>query len=192
MNATARHFGAFAAVGGEAIAENAKQSMLLNRHDAKGAKFKTECETEYIFTTAAQRTQRIWESKEAMARVHVEPDCGNAPKKEFLRDFMIAFANGDTSFILDSVTDAVQWDMVGSQSAQGKADVEVMMREMMKTGVDEMTIGTIITHGNAGSVNGVNVLIDGSRYGFCHVCTFSGLGKNGKLKQISSYVIAVR
>lgn len=51
------------------------------------------------------------------------------------------------------------------------------MREMMKIGVDEMTIETIITHGNAGSVNGVNVLIDGSRYGFCHVCTFSGLGQ---------------
>ncbi len=166
MNATACHFGAFAAVGGEAIAENAKQSIQLNRHDAKDAKFKSKYETEYIFTTEAQRTQRIRESKEAMARVQVEADCGNAPKKVFLRDFMIAFANGDTSFILDSVTDAVQWDVVGSRSVKGKADVEVMMREMMKTGVDEMTIETIITHGNAGSVNGVNVLIDGSRYDF--------------------------
>ena len=126
-----------------------------------------------------------------MATVHVEPDCGNAPKKEFLRDFMIAFANGDTSFILDSVTDAVQWELVGSRSAQGKADVEVMIREMMNPAVDEMTIETIITHGNAGSVNGVSVLNNGSRYGFCHVCTFSGLGKNSKLKRISSYVIAV-
>lgn len=124
-----------------------------------------------------------------MAKIHVEPDCGNAPKKLFIRDFMIAAANNDASFILDALTDDILWKMVGNRSFAGKSAIESALDTVVKTNVQEMTIATIITHGDAGSADGTMRLNDGKRYGFCHVFIFNSHGKNAKIKQITSYVI---
>lgn len=124
-----------------------------------------------------------------MVKVNVQPDCGNAPKKIFLRDFMIAFANYDVSFILDSVADDAVWDVVGSTIANGKTEIEALLKKLLADDLQEMTIATIITHGDTGSVNGTTEAKDGKAQGFCHVCTFSSHGKNAKLKHITSYII---
>src|SRR4051812_3535537 len=64
--------------------------------------------------------EKIWRNTGPMVKVNVQPDCGNAPKKIFLRDFMIAFANNDVSFILDSLADDAVWDVVGETTVNGK------------------------------------------------------------------------
>jgi hypothetical protein len=124
-----------------------------------------------------------------MAKVHVEPDCGNAPKKLFIRDFMIATANNDASFILDALTDDADWKIVGNRSLAGKSEIENALDDVLNTNVQEMTIATIITHGDVGSADGTMRLNDGKRYGFCHVFIFNNHGKNAKVKQITSFVI---
>lgn len=124
-----------------------------------------------------------------MVNVNVQPDCGNAPKKLFIRDFMIAFANNDTPFLLDCLTDDARWEMVGERTLNSKSEVENALDNMPGAKVKAMTIATIITHGDAGSANGTMTLADDKHYGFCHVYVFSSYGKNAKIKQIASYVI---
>lgn len=124
-----------------------------------------------------------------MVKVNVQPDCGNAPKKLFLRDFVIAFANNDVSSIRELVTDDAVWEVVGSTSVNGKTEIEALLKKLSDKDLIEMTISTIITHGDAGSVNGKTLSKDGKSQGFCHVGTFNSHGKNAKLKQITSYII---
>lgn len=124
-----------------------------------------------------------------MVKVNVEPDCGNAPKKLFLRNFMIAFANNDVSSILASVADDAAWDVIGSTTVNGKTQIEALLKKLTDKNLIEMTISTIITHGDAGSVNGETMSKGGKSQRFCHICTFNSHGKNAKLKQITSYII---
>jgi len=102
---------------------------------------------------------------------------------------MIAFANNDLSFLLGSVVDDATWEVVGSTTVSGKTEIEALLKKLTDKDLVEMTISTIITHGDAGSVNGETVAKVGKSQGFCHVCTFNSHGKNAKLKQITSYII---
>jgi hypothetical protein len=102
---------------------------------------------------------------------------------------MVGLANDDTALVLDCLTDDVYWEQVGQGSADHKTDVKTFLNEMLSSSVKEMTLTTLITHGDAGSVNSTMTLVDDKRYGFCHIFTFTSHGKNAKLKQITSYVI---
>ena len=127
-----------------------------------------------------------------MVKVNVQPDCGNAPKKLFIRDFMIAVANSNTSSILDNVADDAEWEMVGARTFSGKDEIESGLGKILNDTVKEMTLISIITHGDEGSTSGTMTLTDGKRYGFCHVYVFNSHGKNAKVKHITSYIIQER
>jgi hypothetical protein len=102
---------------------------------------------------------------------------------------MVGLANDDTALVLDCLTDDVYSEQVGQGSIDHKTDVEHFLKAMLSSSVKEMTLTTLITHGDAGSVNDTMTLVDEKRYGFCHVFTFTSHGKNAKLKQIMSYII---
>ena len=127
-----------------------------------------------------------------MAKVNVQADCGNAPKKLFLRDITIAFTQTNASFILDGMADEVRWEMVGSRTFAGKAEVESALKDMLDGSITELTIANIITHGDAGAVNGTMTFVDGTTYSFCDVYTFTSHGKNAKIKTLTAYVIALK
>lgn len=57
-----------------------------------------------------------------MTKITVIPDCGNAPKKEFLKDFNIAFATGEADFIIQHVSDNIVWSIYGDKDIIGKED----------------------------------------------------------------------
>lgn len=124
-----------------------------------------------------------------MVQVNVKPDCGNAPKKLFLRDFHIGLANQDRTLVLDSVADAVQWEQVGSQTLQGKSAFEQALNKVWETQLQEVTIDQIITHGNVASVNGTAKDAQGKVYGFCDVYVFTSHAKHARIKSITSYRI---
>lgn len=124
-----------------------------------------------------------------MVIVNVQADCGNAPKKIFLRDFTIAFAEDNAAFILAGITDDVRWEMVGSSTTNGKAEVERVLKAMLDSSMVELTIANIITHGDAGAVNGTMTFKDGTTYGFCDVYTFTSHGKKAKIKTITAYIV---
>lgn len=126
-----------------------------------------------------------------MAKVICAEDCGNAPKKALLRDFHVAFAEYDESFILESVADDIQWRVIGDVEVQGKEELIRMLEQMQEEETAELIIDNIITHGNTASVNGSAKMANGEAYAFCDVYRFSGYGKNAKIKEMTSYVIAL-
>lgn len=126
-----------------------------------------------------------------MIRINVKDDCGNAPRKLFLRDFNIAFAKGDTGYLLQSVTDDVEWHMVGERHIRGIDEFSAALHEMRGELPSGLTIETIITHGTDCAVDGTLHFPGGETYAFCDVYRFSGHSKNGKIKRITSYVIKI-
>ena len=126
-----------------------------------------------------------------MLKIHVEEDCGNAPKKIVLRDFNIAFAKHDRDFLLANITDHVRWTMVGDKVVEGKEHFSQALEQMAQREAVELTLVNILTHGASGAVDGTIMLKDGSRYDFCDVYQFSSNAKDAKIKAITSYVIQI-
>ncbi len=127
-----------------------------------------------------------------MARVTVQADCGNAPKKEFLRDFEIAFTDKDSKKILDFFADNIYWEIVGENVIKGMTEATKMVETMMDGTISELTIETIITHGDTGAVNGTMKFTNEKIYGFCDVFTFTSHAKDAKIKKLTSYVVELR
>ncbi|SEB61216.1 DNA-binding protein [Paenibacillus sp. GP183] len=118
-------------------------------------------------------------------------DCGNAPKKELLREFNIAFAKNDIGFIIENITDNVLWNIVGDKRIEGKDTFADTLKQMRNSTAIELYISNIITHGNTGSANGILTFENKKSYAFCDVYIFSSAAKNAKIKEITSYVIEV-
>lgn len=127
-----------------------------------------------------------------MAKITVQTDCGNAPKKAFIRDFEVAFPRKSREVILDSIADDIHWEMIGDQVIDGKAEVIKMIDTMLDGSYKELTIETIITHGDTGSANGMMVFEDGSTFGFSDVFKFSSNGKDAKIKKLQSYLVEIK
>ena len=121
----------------------------------------------------------------------MKDDCGNAPRKAFLRDFNIAFAKGDTDYLIQNVTDDVEWHRVGDRHIRGIDEFGAALHGMTGELPSEFTIETIITHGTDCAVDGTLRFPSGETYAFCDVYIFSGHSKNAKIKRITSYVIKI-
>jgi hypothetical protein len=126
-----------------------------------------------------------------MLKITINEDCGNAPKKLFLRDIYIAFAKNDLQHILQNVSDGIRWNMVGDSLVEGKEQVANVIEAMNHTKATELTIKNIITHGKTAAVDGIVKLENGSRYAFCDVYNFSSSAKDAKIKEVTSYSITL-
>lgn len=124
-------------------------------------------------------------------RIECAEDCGNSPKKKLLKEWSIAAARSDTDFCAEWVTDDVVWDITGERRIRGKEALVQALRQRQDREAAVLRIENIITHGNAGSVNGTLVLGDQREFAFCDVFRF-GFSKQSKIKSITSYVIALR
>ncbi|GIO15518.1 hypothetical protein J19TS2_50730 [Cohnella xylanilytica] len=116
-------------------------------------------------------------------------DCGNAPKKEFLRAFNVAFVCNDIGFIMDNIMDGIQWNWIGSHTWQGKDQVLGMLERLNDRTPTELIISNIITHGYTGSLNGVLNLESNVSYAFCNIYRFNSSLNKTKIKEITSYII---
>ncbi|GIN57323.1 hypothetical protein J8TS2_16420 [Lederbergia ruris] len=116
-------------------------------------------------------------------------DCGNAPKKYFLKEVNIAFAKNDLSFIKDNITDDFNWNIIGRKLIQGKESFVETLKQMQNNKVIELHISNIITHGYDGSVNGTFILENKKSYAFCNVYKFISPRNNSKIKECTSYII---
>ena len=121
-------------------------------------------------------------------QLSVNPDCGNAPKKAFLRDFNVAFAQADIPILLAAVTDDFRWEMVGDKVISGKEAFATALEEMKQYTASELTIDTIITHGREAAVSGTMTMEDGKRFSFADIYTFRG-AKGDRIAALTSYVV---
>lgn len=120
--------------------------------------------------------------------IHIKPDCGNSPKREFVRDYNIAFAKGDVEFILAHTSDDIVWEIFGDQKIEGKAAFQKALEEMKSHKIKAITIHHIITHGKEGAVNGEMLMSDDKRYAFSDVYVFASAGKT-VIKKMYSYIV---
>ena|SRR5690606_30714054 len=123
-----------------------------------------------------------------MVKVTVQADCGNAPKKEFLKQFHIALAKGDSNFVIENIMDTINWEIVGNHTITNKVEFEKRALDSPLWNVKELIIDAIITHGNEASANGSVVTTDDSKFAFCNVYKFKGF-KGTLLKTIQTYLI---
>ena len=121
--------------------------------------------------------------------VECPEDCGNSPKKKFLREFIVALAKNDIEFCTEWVKEDVVWEIAGGKKIQGKEEFAQALQNAVFQKIGRLSIENIITHGNAGSVNGRGFYSDERSAAFCHVFQFSGFGKKAKIKSMTSYII---
>lgn len=125
-----------------------------------------------------------------MVEIIVGADCGNSPKRQFLKDLTIAYAKGDVAFVADSVSDDVSWRIVGGRLIRGKDDFVGALAQMKANKAATLTIEKVITHGWDGAVSGELTMEDGTRFAFCDVYAFTSASGAG-VRSIDSFVIQV-
>jgi hypothetical protein len=125
-----------------------------------------------------------------MPRIISQADCGNSPKNILLEKLTIAYAEGDTDFILNHVTNDISLTLVGKKTQQGKAAFGAALEQRKTNPIAELTIQHVLTHGKAGAVNGTTRSADGVTRAFCDVYEFNN-AKGSAVKTITSYVIAL-
>ncbi len=125
-----------------------------------------------------------------MTKITVSSDCGNAPKKEFLKEINIAFAKGNSDFLTESVTDKIVWNIIGDKKIEGKERFSDELEKMKTKKTSELTLDRILTHGKEGAVSGIMKMQNGKKFAFSDFYEFSG-AKGAKIKSITSYVIKI-
>jgi limonene-1,2-epoxide hydrolase len=126
-----------------------------------------------------------------MVKIHIQEDCGNAPKKLFVKDFIVAIVSNDQAFINQNATDDIQWNRVGEQCIEGKDAVLAALQRTRAKTVAELTIYTIVTHGYNGVAEGLLKFKDGSKIAFCDVFRFRASTNNAPVKAITTYAVAL-
>lgn len=126
-----------------------------------------------------------------MTKIIVDADCGNSPKNIFLKDLIIAFAKGNSKFILENVTDDIVWNIVGNKLLEGKANVAKWLSQRLETKVAELSIDRVATHGKSGFINGKLKFKNGKTSMFCDAYEFSNT-KGSAVKVITSYIIETK
>jgi len=124
-----------------------------------------------------------------VAKVNVSTDCGNAPKKELLRDFTVAFTTDSPDFILENIAHDVHWVIVGDKAIEGKEQMAKELPEMLDGSMVELNIDSIITHGDEGAVSGNMKFKEGKTFGFCDLYKFASHSGDAKIKTITSFII---
>ncbi len=125
-----------------------------------------------------------------MTKITVSSDCGNAPKKEFLKEINIAFAKGNSDFLTESVTDKIVWNIIGDKKIEGKERFSDELEKIKTKKTSELTLDRILTHGKEGAVCGIMKMQNGKKFAFSDFYEFSG-AKGAKIKSITSYVIKI-
>ncbi len=127
-----------------------------------------------------------------MTTVTFPEDCGNSPRNLLLRDFNIAAAKGDLSFVERHLAEDVTWclfEPAGQKTIHGREKVLDELKNNLVIEPVEFAIETVITHGKHGAVNGTIKATDGKTYVFCDVYTLSGHGKSDAITKMTSYII---
>lgn len=121
-------------------------------------------------------------------KITVNVDCENAPQKEFIKAINIAFAKGDTEFLVSNVTDSIVWNIIGDKTIVGKENFKAILERMASQETTELQIDRILTHGSEGAISGTIKMENGDDYAFADFYEFSG-ANGDRIKSITTYVV---
>lgn len=125
-----------------------------------------------------------------MTKINIPFDCGNAPKKLFLKEFYEAIINGNVSFITNTVSDKIYWEIVGEKNISGKEQFLENIVQHKLWNAKELTIDNIITHGSEATMNGLMVTEKDIKYSFCDIFKFNSAGST-IINSIKTYQIKI-
>jgi hypothetical protein len=97
-------------------------------------------------------------------------------------------ANGDIDFVMDNISDIINWEVIGSRTIKNKEEFRKAVQKYKLWNVKELEINAIITHGNDASVNGQVVTRNNLIFAFCDVYKFRGF-KGTTIKSIQTFLI---
>ena len=120
--------------------------------------------------------------------IHRSEDCNNSPQNTLLQKITVALVQQDLSFLRENVSDDIEWVVNGQKKLQGYAALAEALEEAADSDVLRLTIMHVVSHGKAGSANGVIELDHKITRDFCHVYEFSN-AKGTMVKGINSYII---
>lgn len=123
-----------------------------------------------------------------MAKLHIKPDCGNAPRKTWLIHFWDNILSGKKEMIEASVDQSVQFISVGKQTVIGMEHTLQAIVSSPAWKAKGIWIESIITHGAEAAVSGKLYSRDGRFFQFCEIYQFKSAGSL-MLKCITSFMI---
>lgn len=123
-----------------------------------------------------------------MAEISIQVDCGNSPKREFLKEYHIALANGDIDFVAQNLAEEVKWEVNGGPVITTKAAFLKALQGFSMWKVKKLALDAVITHGNEAAVSGQFVTKDNLDFVFCEVYKFKGF-KGTTIKSIKTFLI---
>lgn len=103
-----------------------------------------------------------------------------------------AFVTGDIDYIVDNITEDIEWNFVGDSVIVGKEAARNILEPMRGVVAEEHRVEKIIVQGNNALVEGTMKLPsengEGTTYAFCDVYKFNK-ENNNKVKALSAYLI---
>ena len=125
-----------------------------------------------------------------MVNITVDADCGNSPKQTFIKDFNVAFGEGNIDYLAEHVSDTIVWEMIGDKRIEGKAAFHTELEQMQNTAIAAFIVKSVVTHGKVAAADGEFTIANGEHYAFCDVYEFTN-AKGNSIQSIRSYVIKV-
>ena len=113
-------------------------------------------------------------------------DCGNSPKREFLKELSRLFAAYEIDQAMSYMDEDIHWTLVGDQAISGRENFAAALREHSDNKVKELIIHSIITHGKEAAVYGEMLMKNGQHFVFADIYTFKS-AKGDKVKSIVSF-----
>lgn len=114
-------------------------------------------------------------------------------KEEFIRDFNEAFAKNDLDFILNSMSEDIQWNFIGEKTLQGKEEVKEFLKPMQNVETLELELLQIVSTDQSAAANGRMSIKEPSgeikKFGFADFYVLDG-HKTPKVKKMTSYMVA--
>lgn len=116
-------------------------------------------------------------------------------RKEFLIKLNEAFANCDTPFISNSVTNNFEWRIIGEKKITGRAAFEEALERMKRGGPMKISLSNMVNEKEKAVVEGmVEMKIepgDIRQYSFCDIYIFKDADSN-KIKELRTYISGMK
>ncbi|WP_430591853.1 hypothetical protein [Humidisolicoccus flavus] len=119
-----------------------------------------------------------------------QPDCGNAPRRELVRELTTHLAAREASLVTAFLSDDVEWSVNGNTPMRGTDAVEAWISA--GPALRELRFGAILSHGREASIDGVMVPTSGALLPFSVFFRFTSTAKTAPIAAVRSYFVERR
>jgi hypothetical protein len=118
--------------------------------------------------------------------VQIDVDCGNAPRKAQVRDWLIAVAQGDPDEVGRLLSEDVSWEAVGSSTIHGR---DVVLAGLRSEPARTLVVASLLSHGKFVAAEGSMLSADGGSERFAYFFTFTGHAKTALIGSVIRFAI---